>query len=423
MTLEKLRQLYAEKLEKAKELSLHDPMTKEDAEGIKTLLDESDKVKSDIELMERMGEADKFANVPLEPKAAGYGVPQGNVTAAPEGFKSAGEFFKAVKNAALYPGEIDRRLKALEVKATGMSEGVPADGGYLLQPNMAAGILERIYQLGEIAGRVTADPVTVGNSMTYNGVDETTRANGSRWGGVTGYWVGEGTAPTSSKGKFRQNELKLKKVAALCYATDEQLEDTANLASWLSRVVPQELSFKVEDAIYEGDGVAKPLGIMNSPCLVSVTRTDASKVQVADILNMWSRRWLRGGPYVWLINQDVIPQLLNLNNSYENLFFPAGAWPGTPATTLLGAPVIEIEYASTMGTVGDIMLAGLSQYQVINKGGVRAESSMHVAFTTDEMAYRFIYRIDGQPMWHATLTPFKGSNTQSPFVVLSSASA
>jgi HK97 family phage major capsid protein len=69
------------------------------------------------------------------------------------------------------------------------------------------------------------------------------------------------------------------------------------------------------------------------------------------------------------------------------------------------------------------MLASLSQYQTITNGGIQAASSMHVLFTTDEMAFRFIYRVDGAPLWHSALTPFKGSATQSPFVVLSSASA
>jgi hypothetical protein len=44
--------------------------------------------------------------------------------------------------------------------------------------------------------------------------------------------------------------------------------------------------------------------------------------------------------------------------------------------------------------------------------------SVHVAFLTDESIFRFIYRVDGQPIWNAALTPFKGSNTLSPFVVL-----
>ena len=48
-----------------------------------------------------------------------------------------GDFFKAVKMAALYPGSEDARLRPL--KATGMSEGVPADGGYLVPTETAAG--------------------------------------------------------------------------------------------------------------------------------------------------------------------------------------------------------------------------------------------------------------------------------------------
>jgi HK97 family phage major capsid protein len=85
--------------------------------------------------------------------------------------------------------------------------------------------------------------------------------------------------------------------------------------------------------------------------------------------------------------------------------------------------LIECEYMSTMGTTGDIMLASLSQYQTIDKGGVQAASSIHVAFLTDQSVFRFVYRVDGAPMWHSALTPFKGSQTQSPFVVLATASA
>ena len=37
---------------------------------------------------------------------------------------------------------------------------------------------------------------------------------------------------------------------------------------------------------------------------------------------------------------------------------------------------------------------------------------------TDESVFRLVYRCDGQPLWSAALTPFKGSNTLSPFVTL-----
>ncbi|MCA1807786.1 MAG: phage major capsid protein [Actinobacteria bacterium] len=121
------------------------------------------------------------------------------------------------------------------------------------------------------------------------------------------------------------------------------------------------------------------------------------------------------------MNQDVMPQIFQIGNTYQNLFMPQG-FAGNPTATLLGKPLVEVEYAQTMGTTGDIVLAAMSQYQAIDKG-IQSASSIHVAFTTDETAFRFVYRIDGAPIWNSALTPFKGTSTQSPFVSLATASS
>ena len=92
------------------------------------------------------------------------------------------------------------------------------------------------------------------------------------------------------------------------------------------------------------------------------------------------------------------------------------------SVTLWGRPVLFVEYAETVGTVGDIALVDLSKYRLIRKGGVEQASSMHVYFSTGEQAFRGFYRVDGQAAPRAALTPFKGSNTLSPFVVLATRS-
>jgi HK97 family phage major capsid protein len=344
---------------------------------------------------------------------------------ADQEFESAGAFFQAVKNATLYPGAQDVRLKSLKAGGTGLSENVPSEGGYLLAPQIAAGLIERMYQGGQILQRVSSDNIGPNsNSMLYNAVDETSRADGSRWGGLRGYWMAEAGTITASQPAFRQMELKLKKVAALCYATDELLADAVALESWLSRTVPEELRFQVENAIYNGNGVGKPLGIMNSPCLVSVTRIDASQVDETDIANMWARRWAGVDDYVWLANPSIFPQLINLTVGNFPFLLPiSSGGQGDPAFSLYGRPFIEVEYTAALGTTGDLMLASLSQYQTINKGGVQAASSIHVNFTSDETAFRFIFRTDGQPLWNSALTPYDAGNTLSPFVVLTAASA
>jgi HK97 family phage major capsid protein len=98
---------------------------------------------------------------------------------------------------------------------------------------------------------------------------------------------------------------------------------------------------------------------------------------------------------------------------------PPGGLSSAPYATLLGAPVIETEFNATLGDQGDILLADMSQYKLAQAGTVQSASSIHVQFLTDQTAYRFTARYDGQATWRNALTPYKGtSNTISPFVAL-----
>ena len=100
------------------------------------------------------------------------------------------------------------------------------------------------------------------------------------------------------------------------------------------------------------------------------------------------------------------------------VYMPPGGVSQAPFATLMGRPVVPTEFNATLGTVGDIQLVDFQQYLTASIGTVNAASSIHVAFLTDETVFRFTYRIDGQPWWATALTPFKGTNTQSPFITL-----
>jgi len=331
---------------------------------------------------------------------------------------TAAEFFQAVKMAEMYPGQEERRL--LPFKATGLNEATPSQGGYLLPPQIAAGIHSSMWATGSVLSRFNPIRVT-GNSLTINAVDETSRADGSRMGGVQGYWLAEAAQKSASKPKFRQIDLKLKKVAALCYATDELLADASALESWIGNEVPNELRFNVEAAIINGDGVGKPLGILQSGSLISATRTDGSKIDAYDIGRMWARRLPGYNDYVWFVNPAVYPQLLNMTIGDMPVYAPS-VRPDVPFGSLLGRPVIENEYCPNLGTAGDILLASPSAYALITKGGVEAASSIHIKFDYDETAFRFVYRVDGQPYYNAPITAYDAVNTVSPFVALSASS-
>lgn len=373
------------------------------------------------------------AGIPQEQPAVGVQVQDPNQAQANEQeWKGLGEFLMAVARAEMPGGRVDRRLiLSAEKRQLGMSEGVPGDGGFLVKTDFVDELLKRTYELAVLASRSRRIPLSSdANGLTINAIAETSRATGSRWGGVRGYWLGEAGAKDSSHPELRQMELKLKKLAALCYATDELLQDASALQSIISMAFTEEFAFLFDDAIYRGTGVGMPLGILNSPCLVTVPAEPGQPVTTIlfeNIVNMWSRAWARSRPnMIWLINQDIEPQLFGMSLAVGvggiPVYMPANGISSSPYGTLMGRPVVPIEQASTLGAVGDIMLADLSQYLTIEKGGaqggIQAASSIHVKFTYDETAFRFVMRVDGQPLWNTPLTPAQGTNTLSPFVVL-----
>jgi len=262
--------------------------------------------------------------------------------------------------------------------------------------------------------------------MTFYGEDEASRADGYRRGGIRAYWTAEAGEKQATKPKFREMELKLRKVVGLVYATDELLADATALEGWIMSNLPEELRFVVEDSIINGTGAGQPLGILNSGAVVSVAKETgqaADTIVAENVMKMWSRLWNSSRRNaVWLINQDCLPQLMQMQLPVGTgglpLYVPPGGLSAAPYGTLLGRPVIESEYADTVGDQGDIMLLDFSQYQMIEKGGIESASSIHVRFVYDETVFRFVYRVDGQPKWSATLTPKNSALTVSPFVVL-----
>lgn len=375
-------------------------------------------------------------------------------------FKSMGEFLMTVKDHSL--GKFDQRLlpvrsgdpadeggyslaKAIGMKSVGSLAGaaekaakaplglntqVDSAGGFLTGTDENMSIMERVYSIGQILQRVDTTGISANsNSMTFNVEDETSRANGLRRGGIQAYWMTEAGTYTASRPIFRKMRLHLKKVGALVYATDEMLADSVALESYIQRNLPEELRFTVEDAVINGPGGGAPLGIINSGALVTVAKEagqGAATIYAENIINMWSRRWVAANDYVWLINQDVTPQLSLMGLSFgvggQLVYMPAGGLSQAPLATLMGRPILEVEYAQTLGAVGDIMLVSPSQYQAIDKGGVQVASSIHVAFLTGEQVFRFTYRFDGEPKWNAPLTPKNGTATVSPFVALTARS-
>lgn len=383
-------------------------------------------INTEIDAVEaRMGEYIRINRISDE-QLKTVETPKAEPTTGKGPFRSLGEQLLAVKDFYSDRG-LDKRLTEIRTGPSGLNEATPSEGGFIVQQDFTAELLKNTYDTNEIPRRCRRIPISgPSNSFSMNIVDETSRATGSRWGGIAVYRKGEGLATTASKPKFARLDMKLEKLFGLCYATDENLQDATQLGAIISQGFQEEMGFALSDEIIRGDGAGKCLGILNAPCLVTIAKETgqaADTVVTENILKMWKCR--KGRNLVWIYNQELEDQLNTLTlaigtGGTEMKLFqePTGA---NAFGTIKGVPAIPSEVASGAGDVGDIILADLSQYLLIDKGGIQAAESLHIMFLTDENTFRFIYRVNGQPMAKSKITPYKRTDTNfyvSPFVTL-----
>ena len=291
----------------------------------------------------------------------------------------------------------------------------------------ASEIKTRMYSTGQILSRVTRLPISGNsNSISIPVAKDDTESAGI-FGGIKAYWLGEAGTKTPSHPELETMSLKLKKLAVVVPTTDELLQDAAALEAWIRLGSNKALVKEAEKQILRGTGVGQPLGILNSACLVTVTKEVgqlADTIVYENIKNMWSRMSPDSRTNaIWLINQSIEPELYGMGITVgvggSPVYMPAGGASASPYGTLFGRPVVPSNYCSKLGDKGDIMLCDFSEFLLIEKGGIQEAVSVDYAFITDETYYRFVMRLDGQPAWKTVFTPEQATAlTQSPFITL-----
>jgi HK97 family phage major capsid protein len=415
-------------------------LNEEELGKMKALNDESHAVEAQIDALNTVAALQERAGTPLKRRVSEEAEPEvtdekeqarparsitggdkAGVKPGMWGHRSLGAFALAAK--ATHMGKPDARI--MNAPTSFGSEGINQDGGFLVPPDFR----EQIKQLldGEESLSARVDQVTTSGNSLVLPLDSVSPWDTSN--GVQVNWTGEGKAITQSKPQLGQLETKLHKVSALVPITEELLEDVPALTGWLNTKVPQKFNSELNNVIVNGNGVAKPTGLLSANCLVTQAAKvgqGAGTVITENVLNMYARLYapLRKNA-IWLINQDVEPQLQAMVMPGTTPAIPAYLPPGglsvKPYGTLLGLPVMPLEACQALGTLGDILLVDPTQYLLALKGsGMKSDVSIHLYFDTGHIAFRFEMRVGGQSYWPAAIARAHGSNTLSPAIGLSS---
>ena len=351
------------------------------------------------------------------------------------GFKSFGDFNKQVRK-YIRGNEIENKEGMAITKATGVSVGDDSSAGFLVPAEFANKIMERVHGEGQVLAAVrqygTVLPMAR-NSIEVPFVDESSRANGSRAGGVYAYWTGEGSSPTVSTPGFGQNTLVAHKLVGYTAFTDEFLNDNAYAAEqFITAQYAREVTFRIEDAILNGSGSAQPLGIHNAPCLVTQSDSasnSAGELEFALLAAMFYGRLrpMSQQRAVWLVGPQIAALLPQLILGNTPIFLPHGLNPGAKNEigigSIFGRPVIVNEYMAALNSANAITVADFSGYLLGEKSTQpEVATSMHVLFLQGENAMRITMRVAGQPIYSSPVTEKDGSNTTSEFVTLGAVS-
>lgn len=408
-------------------------MSAEQQTQFDALMTERETVEASISRREQLAALDGSAGRIAPPVAPATAVEVTNITGvqpvAPDpmsGFASMAEFGIVVaaacrKGAAV----IDDRLAAmggvpqvLGDAPTNFHRETGSSDGYMVPPAMRQEIWELVFSDEGILTKVSPEP-TESNSVTIN------RDESTPWGstGIQARWASEGSQFTPSRLETEASLVQLHKLYAFVTATEELREDAPRLQNRLTKGAARAIRFKSDEAIVGGDGVGKPLGWINGGSLVSVAKESgqsADTVVAENVLNMFSRLLeMDNSDAFWLMNRSVMTQLGIMVLGERAIWTPPNeGLKQAPGGTLLGLPIQLSQHAETLGDANDIQLISPSGYYATTKtSGVKFASSIHLYFDFDIEAFRWTFRLGGQPFAKSVVTMNKGP-TQSHFITL-----
>lgn len=327
-------------------------------------------------------------------------------------FRDMGEFFSA---AMLNP--LDRRFMNAS-----MTEEVGSDGGFGVPGQFWGNLLDASLEQEAIRPLCTTIPMT-GMAVDVPAWDLTDHT-GNKRANLQMVFAGEGSGGTNQKGKLRTMNLKATKGMVPVAVSREAAEDIPMFERRITGIMIGALAAGFDYYFINGTGVGMPLGVLNSPCLVSVAKDSA---QVADTLTVSNLTNMAAALHPaswrnasWLCSPTALAQLITLSQTPGPTDGSRAALLRQDGNTLnlFTRPLIVTEACAPIGDVGDIILGDFTKYLVGLRKEATLETSIHAGWSTDELYLRIVTRFAGQPELNAPVTLRDGATQVSSFVTL-----
>jgi HK97 family phage major capsid protein len=306
--------------------------------------------------------------------------------------------------------------------ALGESSGVI--GGYTVPTQFADQIQQLMVEDTFIRPRAFVQPMASAvMAIPYLDVTTAQPAGVSAFfGGMQAAWTAEAQTRTEYEPQFKQLELRPWELSAYSVSSNVLLQDSAiGLEKFLMALFAKVIGWTEEYAFLQGNGVGKPQGMLTCNALIAVTRAVAGKISYADVASCISRILPSSlQRAIWVIHPYGLVDLVQLRDTAGRVVWVdamGGAQKGIPGF-LFGRPVFVSEKVPTYGTKGDLSLLDPGLYIIGDRMALEVAASEHVNFLKNQMTWRVVERVDGQPWLEKAITLADGTSTVSPFVTV-----
>lgn len=323
-------------------------------------------------------------------------------------------------------------------KAT-MSELSGLVGGYLVPQDFSDKLLETVAEESFIYPRANVIPMYSADLQAPRiNVETAPTAAGISpfFGGVQFHWGAE-DVPAESEPTFRMDSFRAWDLLGYATVSNQWLQDAGAIQEsgegrdpslkaehYLLRLFSKAAAWTAEYAFLQGLGAGQrmPLGIVNSPARILVTRDLAGAISIVDIASMTSRllpySWNRG---IWAVSPTALAQVQQIATYQVNQNYDVDKWRDNhhrPCGLLSSLPLFVTDKLPALGRKGDLVLFDPSLYVIAQRMEVVIDVSPDDLFITNQTVYRIWMRLDGKPEFSNTITLPDTTSTVSPYVVL-----
>jgi len=333
--------------------------------------------------------------------------------------KESERYEARAKLAKVYGSEYNSCKTSGVVKAA-MGENTGTAGGYLVPQDYSTRILEVISEDSFLYPRANRIPMMSGEIQVPRiDVETVPSAAGTSpfFGGITFTWGSEQT-PAETEPKFRSMSLRAWDLLGYAVISNQFLMDTGPAGEdALVKLFGKAAAWYTEYAFLQGTGTAQlmPLGIINSPAAVTVSRQVGNQISVTDIAAMGAALL----PYswkgaIWACSPTCLAQIVKIPSYFINM----DAHEKANAGTLMTRPLFVSEKLAALGAQGDLLLFDPWLYTIGERMQILIDVSPHVNFRNFQTVFRIWVRIDGKPQVSKSITLQDTTTVVSPYVIL-----